>query len=302
MGKNTIFKNFTILSIMFIFLIFTLTGCSSDEKKLNSKTEEEINYMEDKIISMMNKINQITFSSYVLIEETSETNNENDDSQSNNPEASNSDEESSSSSSQSSSNSESENSNTSQSTAKYNLENSSILINDRTQVDWDYLKSDIETMYTKWSTILIDLHQLNVNNEDILGFSSMLDETTISIKQEDKAKTLVNLANLYAYFPSYLKQVSEDQQKVNMSYIESNVLNSYALAEQDRWDEMKTEITTAIDSLSTIMNGVSQNTNNQNKISKIYVLLNELNNTINLKDKDLYYIKYKNVMEELANF
>ena len=49
------------------------------------------------------------------------------------------------------------------------------------------------------------------------------------------------------------------------------------------------------------MDGVSTNIQNQNRVSKAYILLNELNGCINMQDKELYYIKYRNVMEELMN-
>ena len=50
------------------------------------------------------------------------------------------------------------------------------------------------------------------------------------------------------------------------------------------------------------MNSIHEKGQKQSQISKIYVLLNELNNTIENQDKDLFYIKYRNSMEELMNF
>ena len=39
---------------------------------------------------------------------------------------------------------------------------------------------------------------------------------------------------------------------------------------------------------------------NMYKVNKCYVLLNELENSMDLKDKEIYYIKYKNLLEELV--
>ena len=294
MKKRIFFINIIILIIIFIFFIFTLSGFKSNGEILDDKANEEIKYMENKIVNMMNKMNNITFSNYVL-EKTSRSSNENVQE---NTEKSGSSDSNSSDSSQSSNNSE----NTLQSNIKYELKNNSILTKNNTQIDWEYLKSDIEAINLEWSNVIIDLHQLNIKNEDILSFSNILDQTIINIKEENKVNSLINLANLYAYLPNYLEQFSDNQEQISIAYIKSNILNSYALVEQDRWDEVKTEITTAIENVTTMMNSVNTSTNIQNKISKIYVILNELNNTINLKDKDLYYIKYKNLMEELVNF
>lgn len=66
---------------------------------------------------------------------------------------------------------------------------------------------------------------------------------------------------------------------------------------------MKKQTASAIENFSNIMNNIENNERqNKNKITKIYVLLNELYSSIDLKDKELYYIKYRNVMEELINF
>ena len=312
MQKKVVLKNFIALFILFLFFIFTLTGCSSDEKDLKTKTQEELSYIESQIITMMNHMNQITFSNYTLKEQLSKTKDEssNENSESSSEGSSDSNQGSENSSTEAGGDSSSENSgsfegsssDSSQNEIKHVLKDNNVLTADRTNVDWEYLKNNMEGMYAKWSTTLVDLHQLNINNEEILSFSNMLDQTTIAIKEEDKIKTLTNLANIYAYLPNYLKQFSDNQQKIDITYIKSNLLNSYALVEQDRWDEVKTEITTAIESLSANMNSVDTTKNNQGKTNKVYVLLNELNNTINLKDKDLYYMKYKSTMEEIANF
>ena len=71
------------------------------------------------------------------------------------------------------------------------------------EIDWDYIKSNTEMIYTIWPTVVADLNALDVNNEDILNFSSVLDKVTLSVKAEDKVATLNNLVGLYAFLPKY---------------------------------------------------------------------------------------------------
>lgn len=194
-----------------------------------------------------------------------------------------------------------ETSNTKENT-KFELKNNSVLMGQSQEVDWDSIKSNTEMLYSTWPTVVLDLHELNVNNEDILNFSNVLDQVTISVKQEDKTATLNNLASLYAFLPNYRSQISKDNQSINMDYVKGCVLNSYALLEQEKWDEMQAQLTNAMNYFSNIMNRVEERGQNQSQISRIYVLLNELNSSINKKEKELYYIKYRNVMEELVNF
>lgn len=313
--RNLIYSIFLIFILLSFLLIFILFGYNSKKENSESKAEQEIEYLENKIIAMMNSLNNINFSNSVLTEKKTKSSSESSQAENNESgsgsqgtskqqggEQGNNTGGGSSTTTQGSNTSENETKFTSQETTTFEVKNSSILLNDNITVDWENIKSNTETIYSTWATTTIDLHALNVNNNDILNFSNVLDEVTLSVKKEDKIATLNNLASLYAFLPKYREQISEDNQKINLDYTKTCVLNTYALVEQDEWDEMKTQATNAINYFSNIMNSIEETNKNQNQISKIYVLLNELNNSISIKDKELYLIKYRNVMEELMNF
>lgn len=316
MKKQIIIFFIILIIIIACIIFFFVRNNSNKEETLISKTEKEIEYMEDNIIAMMNSLNQITFSDAVLIEEKieptksskSENNEQNENTEQSNQGGSQNEEQGQGQSNNNSeSNSSSSSGNTSQNeqktaTTKYKIANNSILTRNANNIDWDTIKSNTENMYSMWSTLLIDLHSLNVNQDDILKFSSMLDRITINSKEEDKVTLLNNLASLYAFLPSYKKQIyKEDDRKINIDYAKACVLNSYALSEQNKWDEVNVQTSNAVNYFSNIMNNVDTNKNDQNKITKIYVLLNELNNSVKLNDKEVFLIKYKNAMEELTN-
>ena len=42
----------------------------------------------------------------------------------------------------------------------------------------------METVYSSWPTILIDLYELDINDNDLLAFSSKLDQAMKNIKDE----------------------------------------------------------------------------------------------------------------------
>ena len=316
-----------ILTIIIIAIIIVISAfvyvmaTQNEEKGLSNKSEEQIAYLENKVIMMMNHLNQIRFSNSVVVQQ----NIDNKESSKQNQESSGSSESSSSSgseqggesggssqqgesssqggSSQKSGNSENkEQTTSSEDNIQFAVKNNSILTNDKSEIDWDYIKTNTEIIYSTWPSMIVDLHELNVKNEDILNFSSTLDQVTLSAKQEDKTVMLNNLASLYALLPNYRSQISKDMQEINIDYTKSCVLNAYAFVEQDKWDEVKKQIQNAISYFSNIMNSINSNEQKQSQISKIYVSLNELNNTIDKKDKELFYIKYRNSMEELVHF
>ena len=297
MKKEKIIKYVAVLIVVIIiaisiFIIIKFKNNNKKDDNLNEKTQEELKYISTKIIELMNGLNNITFSNYILIEEENTDNKENNSNENNENEANKS-----GTFSDKSNNTQS----SSESNIKYELKGSNILSNNTGTINWDNEKGVIESINVKWTSLIVDLHQLNVNNDDILNFSNILNQTIVNIKQENKVNTMLDLANLYGYIPNYLKQFSNDEEKISIEYIKSNILNSYALVEQERWDEVKEQVFNSVENITNIMNSINTEQFSQYQINRIYVKLNELYSSIDLKDKQLYYIKYRNVMEELMN-
>ena len=122
-----------------------------------------------------------------------------------------------------------------------------------------------------------------------------------NIKNEDKIASLASLAKLYSYIPKYSNTVSKNA-KTNAVYgTKSNILNAYSAIEQNNYNVVKTELANAEQAFMPVINNISSNTNNQSSINKSYILIKELQNTNQNSDKDIFYIKYKNLMQELNN-
>ena len=270
MKKNKYFI-FFISSIVFILIIsisitiFSKSNSNIIEEKLN----QEINYLDSEILKMINVLNNIDFSNSVLLKQTTVENKDED-----------------------------KNSENTQNSLKYNIENRNILLQDTDMIDWDYMKDSVETMYSSWPTIMIDLHNCNVKNENVLEFSNYLDLLVINIQNEDKKSTLNNLTKMYGLLPIFLKQFSNDNDKINISYTKSYIIYSYEAAEYENWEELENQIKKANEYFLTITNSI-KNKKQQSNINKAYVSINEMNNIISLKNKKLFYLKYINLMETL---
>lgn len=291
-----------ISTIVFLAIISICIVVFSNSKKDNTtqKIEEEISYLETKLIGMLNALNNIPISSSVMLEQSSVKSNQNNEQGGNTQGSSGgSSEKSSSDNSSDSSSGKSNNQNEeSESYNKYSIKNENILIETNDKIDWNYMKNTAEKLYTSWTSIMIDLHSVNIKNEDILGFSDNLNTLILNIENENKLLTLNNLAVLYAYIPVYMSQYSENKDRINIAYTKSYIINSYILTEEDKWDEMQTQIDNAQKYFGTVMNSINKD-KMQNSVNKTYILLNEMKNVISLKDKKLYFIKYKNLMENI---
>ena len=296
--KKTI-KLITIYSLS-IILLFSLTGCSTEEPSLNEKATNEVEYLGSKFVIILNRLNNITFENYqITTEQAKLTKDSAEQEKSSSSVASQSGEQGDGG--QEGSNSGGQSGQTDEDTTiiASQMSPNTILNPTTTEIDWAGLKNEVENLYYAWNTILLDLYQLETSNDDILGFSADLDKATTYIKNEDKANSLLAVANLYGYLPRYLETVSDDEAKKNVTRTISFILNSYAFVETGDWDSVRSEINKAEETFRLVTNDVNFVSSNSYRVNKTYVLLNELKNSLSLEDKDIFYIKYRNLLEEI---
>lgn len=335
MEKNVIKISISIiLIIMVVFaVVFFIQFRKSNEVQLGTKTQDEIDFFGSELLDIANKLNNISFSNYTLVKtkventqtqesgsgsggnlESSQQGKEGQGGNSGNAQNGQNEQSgqeggsstggnggSSAGGESSGGGQNSSNSKQSEVTEKYEMEPSSILTNKQTEIDWDYIKYNTELLYSNWSTMVIDLHSLNVDNNDILSAGDMLDNLIIATKNEDKVKALQILSDLYSYIPNYTKQCENNSQKTDLAYTKYFLIDTYTLVEENKWDEMQKQMENAKTHFSNIVNSVNEDKANVNKINKVYVLLNELDNCLNYKDKELFYIKYKALMENIES-
>lgn len=284
-----IVKNISILIITYI-LLFSLSGCDSgDNENKQEKIESQMAYLDTKLVAMLNEANGISIENYIVTAEkiseseeskkektTSESasSSQGEDSQS---ESGGSGEQQGGSSGNGESSSSSSNSSSekpTQNDVQYKMVENEILLQDRTP-NWKSLKADIEKLYATWTTIQLDLYKVDVNSQDILNFNTDLDTAIQAIKKEDKIQSLNALAKLYTYIPKYMPS-SSNTVKTNIYKTKSNLLNAYALIEQDDFTKVKQEITNAEQSFLPVINNMTTDTKSQFNINKAYVLLKEI--------------------------
>lgn len=294
-------KSKIIIVIYILILTVSLCGCSNkkDSKEIDKKIESEIEYLNRQIIGIMNKLNNITLENYeveskkiILQKETNDKVNKG--TTNNGSDGNSSDEESESG--------ESEGSQTGSNSTDIKvlqMQPSNILVIDKNDVDWVTIKSEAETMYSSWNTILLDLYSINISNDDIINFSKSLDSTILAIKSEDKSLSLQNLSNLYSFLPKYANNLSIEESKKNILQTKANILNAYALVEQSNWQEVENQLNQADIAYTKVTNDVSYIQNKQEQVERVYVLIKELKSSIYTKDKDIFYIKYKNLMNSI---
>lgn len=181
------------------------------------------------------------------------------------------------------------------------MELNSILSNNNDKVDWDLIKSDIETMYSTWTTVLMDLTTLNVNKDNLLKYNDTLGKIVDNLENEDKETALVNLADLYNLLTLYIQDFSDDNNNKSLFIVKSNILYAYAYIETDDWDKVNDYVSKAKTEFANIVNGQVNNVSKIDKINKAYILINEVEKNSNEKKKSVFYVNYINLIQELEN-
>lgn len=318
MPKQKIFKTI-ILIILITFMFFTLTGCGkkqSEEELAKQKLDQEIQYLDTKFVSLMNMLNNISFSNYKVTsenvkEEKEESKGNSSDSGQSSSKSSSEGGESSESGGESGSDSSSGSGSESGKEASsgednkeqnkiFKLTEDNILsLNSNTDIEWDLIKSEIENLYSIWATITIDMHTAGVNSNDILEFNTLLDSLAVQVKDENKQGSLDNLSKLYNLLPKYLNSYSDSEIKKSVLNTKAHLLTAFCMVDSNRWEDMHTEILKANQEFSTIINNVNIDKNKKLNVNRAYLLLKEAQNSIETKDKEVFLIKYKNTIQEL---
>lgn len=293
------FKN--IFAILIIICTLTMTGCTKndddDKKELKRKVGEELNYLDTHIISLINDLNNISLENYKVSSERVEMQEEAQKLSTGSvggEEKTTTQKEGQQSSGQSESG---KNSESDINTTK--MEPNAILASNKEDIDWQRLKYEIESLNEAWTVILLDLYSLNVNNDDVVTFSTDIDSTIISIKNENKQDALTNLAKLYSYIPIYERGISAENNIQNVKQTKSFLINAYSVVEQGNWDEVQTNINECEKTFKNVVNDIEFARKNEYKVNKTYVLIKELQNSLDLQDKEVFYIKYKSLLESV---
>lgn len=278
-GGNMLKNIIKTLSIIFLvaLVIISFSGCSkqkTDEEQLRDKNISEINYLDNYIMLMLNSINDIDLKQYdAKIEKTENLNEILQESE------------------------ETSSEDTGNNVVQYSMVPNTILNADKT-INWKNLKLEIENLNNTWPSIIVDLYKANVDNKKLTEFSDLINTCIGNIKNENRTETLNSLAKLYEYIPVFLEKIASDNKQIELAKTKVEVIKAYVNIDFANWEELKTSLDRAISNFEPIVNNTSEAEKEYN-IRKAYVLLQEFKNAVDTNDKDLLFMKYKNLMEEL---
>lgn len=287
-----------IIILTSIFFMYKVFGRNNSNETTEEKTLSGIKHIENELENLFNSMNNISFENYKIT--VSETNKEDNESKAS--------ESSTGNDSQSKQNSKSNSQDTesskisSDSTGKqYKLEETGILTKN-SDIDWNQAKNTVEKIYTSLYSMTIDLYKTSTNQENIVNFNKEYDNLTKAVKEENKEETLKELSKIYNYFPEFVENCTNDEKEIAVIKTKNNIFKAYVLLDKEDWNSIYNEVNNATQEFTKLVTNISNKENtNQYNTNKIYIIINELQNAVTLKDKEVFLIKYKNLLKELQN-
>ena len=295
MGKFKVFAYILLICIIVTLLFaiyFNLNSNKNSEKEIKEKTVIELEYLEGKLVDFLNSLENIETRNYnITVKEIQKNNNEKEQNISNNLDV------------QSSENEDASDKKNSSSAEKITteIENNGILIGKK-KIDWNNIKKEIELIYISLPTITIDLYQIHNNHDEILEFNKQYDILTTYVKEESKEKVEKQLVDVYSYIPKFIYNTNANIIEKTLLEVKNEIFKSYILLDSENWKEIYTHIQNSVNIYEQLLNNMNnEDKNRKYNINKGYVMIKELERATELKDKEIFLIKYKNLLEEINN-
>lgn len=303
MKKYTKIAYIVLILIIFLsgFFIYKVSGKNSSNESIKEKTLSEVKHLESEIQNLFNQLNSISFENYKIssteIKQEEKENQTSDTAQNSTGNGGGNSGKSGNTNSSKSSETTSQTSNNKQ----YTLEETGILTKS-SEIDWNQIKNDVERIYTSLYPTTIDLYQTSTNQQDIVNFNKEYDNLTKAVKDENKENSLKELSILYDYLPKFIENCTDDEKEKTVIKAKNYIFKAYSVLDKEDWSAISNNINSATQEFTKLVTNIDNKENgNQYNINKTYVMINELQNAVTLKDKEVFLIKYKNLLEELQN-
>lgn len=278
-----------------VMALVALSGCSNknSNEDNNEKIASELEYISSKIFDLSNKLNNISSENYELVPKEIELSSEKENSGSSGEKG-----ESSSETSGEESSKKGEEAETVTST-KMKTKNSLDTNNNDSEIDWQSIKTEIELINNIWSVINIDLAKEKVADNDIQEFNAKLNQTIISIKNEDKNTSLENISNLYSFIPTFMNYISINNSDRIVTSTKAELLKAYTAVSLKNWESVSTHVANAKNMFISILDENEEIKNNEFKIDKVRTLIQNLESSVKLEDEQLFLVHYKILIEQI---
>ena len=248
------FKIF-LLSIMFIFLTFVLTGCTNENKDfLDDKIESELKYLETNIYNIAYKYATREYEENILndnvIANIINLNEENG----------------------------------------VALDVSSLEIN---LINFDKVKDDVKKVNNSLDVLMIDLSEKNIEANSILSLSQNINNLIINTSEENINIVLRDINEIEKNIVSNYNNLAISDSKKKIRTLKSNILDVFVSSIiYEEKNISKDAVNILLENFRNDLNNQEFVNDNAYLINNVYVLLQEFKSAVDLENEELIKVKY----------
>lgn len=169
---------------------------------------------------------------------------------------------------------------------------------EETQINWENINKKIDLLNSAWDDTIIDMSKTNINTQDISNFSDNLNKFIIEVGNKNSIISLYELTNLYNYIPNFLNQLGEDNFEIIRKKFKSTVLVTCSYVKDEKWLEATNTISELSNSYNSLINNTEYVQKYSYNLNRLYVLTEELKNSLAYNNENLFLTKYKAYIEE----
>lgn len=166
-------------------------------------------------------------------------------------------------------------------------------------LNWDLIEENVIDLNGVLDTVILDMTEMEISNEDILVFKDGVNRLSIAVSNKDINTVLEEYRLLYSVLPSYAQKAFNNKNEVKQLELKSMMISSYVYSNLLNWELARSTVDSAEIKYKEMMDDVDYMKEYHYNLNKIFVLLSEFKNAINLQEIELVKIKYVNFIEKI---
>lgn len=170
--------------------------------------------------------------------------------------------------------------------------------NNVNNIDWQKVSEDCEQIGKVLDTVMLDFGEAKVPNEELIGFRTEINNLLVASSNEDEHTLLKSASNLYNLLPEYYGRFSENKNEKEVMALKSLVLQSYTSAFFSEWEDAKSAASLAETKYKEMSDNLEYMKEHSYDLNKVYILVEEFKNAVDLEQVDLTKVKFINFIEK----
>jgi len=151
---------------------------------------------------------------------------------------------------------------------------------------------DLEKIDNILDVLVIDLSEYDLLKDQILSLRTKINETFISIENEQIDIILDNINDTYSLIPRIVEGYNQNSNDVYIYDLKASILKCITLSNKLMWDEAKTEIEKIENNYNEKINDINFINELQYNSNKIYISVEEISGAIKMEQLNLVNTKY----------